>query len=215
MYLPSHFEETRPEELHGLIAAHPLGALVVKGPHGLDANHIPFELDLSGGAPGVLLAHVARANPVWQEIREGDDALVIFRAAHAYVSPNWYPSKHEAHRQVPTYNYQVVHVHGKLRVRDDERFVRGVVAKLTRANEARAGGPPWKMTDAPPDFIEDMLTKIVGIEVAITRMVGKWKLSQNKEERDRVGVVQELRTRGDEAMASAIEATLESDGGGR
>src|SRR5262252_1674597 len=128
MYLPEHFEETRPEELHRLIAAYPLGALVTNGPKGLDANHVPFELHPELGKSGQLLAHVARANPVWKELRDGDEVLVIFRAADAYISPNWYPSKHDAHRKVPTWHYQTVHVHGNVHVRDDERFVRGVVA---------------------------------------------------------------------------------------
>ena len=137
MYLPDHFEEARPEELLRTIAAHPLGALVVNGPHGLDANHVPFLVDETSGGKK-LLAHVARASPLWTEARDGDEALVIFRAGDTYISPNWYPSKHELHRQVPTWNYRVVHVHGRLYFRDDERFVRGVVARLTRGvNTAR------------------------------------------------------------------------------
>jgi transcriptional regulator len=178
MYLPRHFEETRVEALHRVIAEHPLGILVLNGPNGLGANHLPFELDPKAGAHGHLLAHVARANPVWRETKDGDDALVIFRAGDAYISPNWYPSKHETHRQVPTWNYQAVHVHGKIRIRDDERFVRGVVARLTRVNEARTGSDrPWRMTDSSKDYIDRMLTAIVGIEVEITRLLGKWKLS--------------------------------------
>ena len=115
-------------------------------------------------------------------------ALVVFRGAHAYVSPNWYPSKHELHRQVPTWNYRVVHVHGRVRIRDDERFVRGVVARLTRRHEARTGAAkPWTMSDSAEDYIDQMLAAIVGIEIEITRMVGKWRLGQNREERDRRG----------------------------
>ena len=208
MYLPEHFLPAEAGEIRALIAEHPLGALVVRGPHGLDANHVPFELLPDEGPQGTLIAHVARANPVWREVRDGDEALVIFRAEHAYVSPNWYPSKHEEHRQVPTWNYRVVHVHGTLRVRDDERFVRGVVARLTRRHEARTGAArPWKMTDSDPAYIDDMLTRIVGLEVAIARMVGKWKLSQNKEARDRAGAADALATR-DPAMAAAMRATL-------
>src|SRR5262249_26471291 len=155
----------------------------------------------NAGERGYLLAHVARANPVWKEAGDGDEALVIFRAANAYISPNWYPSKHEFHRQVPTWNYQAVHVHGTIRIRDDERFVRGGVARLTRVNEARAGGErPWKMTDSHKEYIDQMLTAIVGIEIEITRMIGKWKLSQNREERDRINAAEALRKRGDEAM---------------
>jgi len=205
MYLPAHFEETRPEELHRVITEHSLGALVVHGPDGLDANHLPFELHPELGERGHLLAHVARANPVWKESKDGDEVLVIFRAAEAYVSPNWYPSKHEFHRLVPTWNYQAVHVHGTLRIRDDERFVRGVVARLTRVNERRTGAEkPWKMTDSAPEFIDQMLANIVGLEIAITRMVGKWKLSQNRDERDRVHAAEELGRRGEQAMSAAM-----------
>ena len=208
MYLPDHFAETRPAELNRLIAEHPLGALVVQGPTGLDANHIPFEVLPDEGLHGTLIAHVARANPVWRELRDGDEALVIFRAEHAYVSPNWYPSKRELHRQVPTWNYRVVHVHGRVRVRDDERFVRGVVARLTRRHEAATGDArPWKMTDSDPAYIDDMLTRIVGIEVAIERIVGKWKLSQNKDARDRAGAADALGER-NPAMAASMRASL-------
>ena len=205
MYLPTYFEETRDEELLRLIGAHPLAALVVKGPHGLDANHLPFLFEDGGTGGKKLLAHVARANPLWQEARDGDEALVIFRADDAYISPNWYPSKHESHRQVPTWNYQVVHVHGRLFVRDSERFVRGVVARLTRIHEAQTGAPrPWKMTDASPEYIDQMLAAIVGIEIEITRIVGKSKLSQNREERDRRGAAEELAKRGKTATSAAM-----------
>lgn len=212
MYLPPHFEETRTEELHRVIKEFPLGVLVLNGPHGLDANHLPFELHPNAGERGQLLAHVARANPLWKEAKAGDEALVIFRAANAYISPNWYPSKHELHRQVPTWNYQAVHVHGKITIRDDERFVRGVVARLTRVNEARAGSAkPWRMTDSSKEYIDGMLAAIVGIEIDITRMVGKWKLGQNREERDRLSAAEELRKRGErvtsEAMLNAVART--------
>ncbi len=205
MYVPEHFAELRPEQLHGLIEANPLGALVTAGAGGLDANHLPFELDPSVGPHGRLTAHVARANPLWQEVVEGDDVLVIFRAADGYVSPNWYPSKQESHRHVPTWNYQVVHAHGRIRVMDDERFVRAVVGRLTRTHEGRlAQAHPWKMSDAEKDYLGQMLKAIVGIEVDITRLQGKWKLSQNREERDRLGVIDALRARGDQRLADAV-----------
>ena len=206
--MPAHFEEIRTEVLHELLAAHPLGALVRNAPAGLDADHIPFHLEHDGSPHGRLLAHVARANPLWQEVRNGEEVLVIFRAAQAYISPNWYPSKHEAHRQVPTWNYQVVHVHGLLTVHDDERYVRGVVARLTREHEAATGAArPWKMGDSAPEYIDEMLGKIVGLEVAIARIVGKWKLGQNKDARDREGAEQGLRDRGEDATADAMQAT--------
>jgi transcriptional regulator len=206
MYLPQHFEETRVEELHRIITEYPLGAFVINGPNGLDANHMPFELNANTGH---LLAHVARANPVWTEIKDGDDALVVFRAANAYISPNWYPSKHDFHRQVPTWNYQAVHVQGKVKIRHDERFLRGLVARLTRVNEARTGSDrPWKMTDSSKEYIDQMLTAIVGIEIEIARMIGKWKLSQNKEERDRINAAEELRKRGEQVISEAMLATV-------
>jgi transcriptional regulator len=180
----------------------------VHGPDGLDANHVPFLVD-RGPAGNKLLAHVARANPVWQQANDGDEALVIFRADDAYISPNWYPSKHELHRQVPTWNYRVVHVHGRLHIRDDEKFVRGVVARLTRAHEGATGSArPWKMTDLSPDYIEQMLANIVGIEIEITKLLGKWKLSQNKEARDRVNAAEELRRRGEPEIADAMLSTI-------
>ncbi|MDN3516268.1 FMN-binding negative transcriptional regulator [Aquisalimonas lutea] len=210
MYLPSHFEEARDEQLLRTIAACPLGALVMNGPDGLDANHLPFLIDEAGG-DRKLLGHVARANHLWREANDGDEALVIFRADDAYISPNWYPSKHESHRQVPTWNYRVVHVHGRVRIRDDERFLRGVVARLTRTHEGQTGSPgPWKMTDSSPEYIDEMLSNIVGIEIEITEMIGKWKLSQNKDERDRVNAAEELRKRGAQEISEAMLGTVGS-----
>jgi transcriptional regulator len=204
MYLPAHFEENRPEVLHALMREHPLGQLVTRGPEGLDANPVPFELEPSVGPHGLLRAHVARANPVWQQAG-GTDVLVIFHAADGYISPNGYPSKPEHHRHVPTWNYQVVHAHGVLRVLDDERFVRGLVARLTRDHEARSQQPrPWKMGDAPPDYIDSMLKMIVGIEVEITRLVGKFKLGQNREPRDRLGAAAGLAEQGNAGLAQAM-----------
>lgn len=208
MYLPTYFKEGRDEELLRTIAAYPLGALVVNGPSGLDATHVLFLIDEASGGKK-LVAHVARANPLWKEANDGDEALIIFRADDAYISPNWYPTKHESHRQVPTWNYRVVHVHGRLNMRDNERFVRGVVARLTRTHEGQTGSPkPWKMTDSSPEFIDEMLSNIVGIEIEITRMVGKWKLSQNKEERDRVNAADELRKRGEQEISGAMLSTV-------
>ncbi|MPW15359.1 FMN-binding negative transcriptional regulator [Paraburkholderia sp. CNPSo 3157] len=203
MYIPAHFEENRPDVLHRLIADYPLGSLVTVGPNGLDANHVPFEFDPGKSPHGTLRAHVARANPVWQEVAERPDALVIFQGPSAYISPTWYPSKHETHRQVPTYNYMVVHAHGPIVVRDDEAFVRGLVARLTRKMEA--GEPvPWKMGDAPADYISQMLGAVVGIEIEITKLTGKWKLSQNKASADRRGAAAALNERnGDERRAVA------------
>ena len=202
MYLPSHFEENRHSVLHALIEENPLGVLVQAGEAGLDAEHLPFELERASGAFGCLRAHVARANPVWSQA-DGQDVLVVFRGGDAYVSPSWYPTKHETHRQVPTWNYRVVHAHGRLRVVDDERFVRGLVARLTRRHES--GLPtPWKMGDAPADYIDGMLRAIVGIEVHVQRLVGKFKLSQNREPRDRLSAADVLDQRGASVVGQAM-----------
>ena len=203
MYLPAHFAETRPEELQRIIREHPLGMLVTHGSHGLDADHIPFEYDPGEDGLGVLSAHVARANPVWQRCPSGTPVMVVFRGAQAYVSPNWYPSKHETHRQVPTWNYEVVHAHGTLTVHDDERFVRRIVARLTRRHEA-AEPRPWRMGDSAPEFIDGMLRNIVGIEIAVASLVGKRKLSQNKEARDRLGAADTLAARGIDELAQSM-----------
>ncbi|WP_322104458.1 FMN-binding negative transcriptional regulator [Paraburkholderia sp. J41] len=209
MYVPAHFDEPRKEVLHAQIAQHPFGTLVTHGESGLDANHIPFELAADEGEHGVLRAHVARANPVWQEVANGDDVLVIFRAGDAYISPNWYPSKHEAHKQVPTWNYIVVHAHGRIAIRDDERYVRGVVGRLTRTHEA-ALPQPWKMGDAPQEYLDAMLKAIVGIEIEITRLVGKSKLGQNKEARDIRGAGEALVARGEMPIGDAMLAHLKN-----
>jgi transcriptional regulator len=203
MYNPPHFTQTRPEELHRVMREHPLGILVTPGTAGPDADHIPFEFDPGAGPLGTLTAHVARANALWQRCPSGTPVLVIFRGAEGYVSPNWYPSKHEAHRQVPTWNYEVVHARGTLAIRDDERFVRGLVARLTRHHEA-AEPRPWKMGDSAPEFIDGMLRNIVGIEIAITSLEGKSKLSQNKEPRDRLGAADTLAVRGNAELAQAM-----------
>lgn len=203
MYIPTHFAQPHPGELHRIMREHPLGMLVSHGAAGLDAEHLPFELDATVGPQGTLIAHVARANALWQRCPSGTPVMVVFRGAEAYISPNWYPSKHEAHRQVPTWNYEVVHAHGTLTVQDDERFVRRVVAQLTRRHEATEP-KPWKMGDSEPAFINDMLGKIVGIEITITSLVGKVKLSQNREVRDRTGAADALAARGQNALAQAM-----------
>ncbi|ASV99320.1 FMN-binding negative transcriptional regulator [Paraburkholderia aromaticivorans] len=209
MYVPAHFNESRLDILHARIAEHPFGTLITHGKSGLDANHLPFELSAEEGVSGVLHAHVARANPVWQDVSNGDEVLVIFRAGDAYISPNWYPSKHESHKQVPTWNYVVVHAYGRVSVRDDERYVRGVIGRLTRTHEA-SQPEPWKMADAPKDYLDTMLKSIIGLQIDITRLIGKSKLGQNKEARDIRGAGEALRARenfqiGDAMLARAAE----------
>ncbi len=205
MYVPAHFDEPRTKVLHDLIKNYPLGMLVTHGVSGLDVNHIPFELDPQKGELGILNTHVARANPVWQAVANGDEVLVVFRAGDAYVSPNWYPSKQDFHKQVPTWNYIVVHAYGRITVRDDERFVRGVVARLTRTQEA-SQPKPWKMSDSANDFIDSRLKVIVGLQIEITRLVGKSKLSQNREARDVRSAGGWLTTQGNNVIGEAMLA---------
>ena len=197
MYNPSHFKIDDPASLHALIQAHPLGCLVTQSDAGLDANHLPFELLQDEDGMLRLIAHVARANPVWQQIRDDSPVLVIFRAEQAYISPSWYPSKHETHEQVPTWNYRVVHAHGRISVR--------VVGRLTRRHEASNNAEaPWKMSDAPPDYLQRMLGAIVGLEITVDRLEAKFKLSQNKQQRDRIGAVQALEQRGQLDLARSM-----------
>lgn len=209
MYVPAQFEEPRTEILHSHIASNPFGTLVTHGKNGLDANHLPFELAPARGESGVLQAHVARANPVWQAVSNGDEVLVVFSAGDAYISPSWYPTKQETHRHVPTWNYIVVHAYGRITIHDDEKYVRGLVARLTRTHEATEP-QPWKMSDAPTDFIDTLLKSIVGIEIEITRLIGKSKIGQNREARDIQGAGEALKARGHGKLGDAMlsEAAL-------
>lgn len=187
--------------------AYPFATLVTNKDCLLDANHLPFELDQTSGELGMLRAHVARGNPLFQSVENVQEVLIIFNGPHGYISPSWYPSKQEHHRQVPTWNYEVVHAHGTLQFVDDERFVRGIVARLTRQHEAQEQNP-WRMTDAPPEFLSEMLAAIVGIEITITRLEGKRKLSQNKSIEDRWSAAAALIKRGNPSLASSMVDTI-------
>lgn len=203
MYLPAQFAVADDATLHHLIRQHALGMLTYRIGDGLEAEHLPFLLDTTLGPHGTLLAHVARANPVWQQVQEGAAVLVVFRGAQGYISPNWYPGKQQTHRYVPTWNYEVVHAHGTLHVRDDEKFVRAVVARLTHRHEA-AQPEPWKMGDAPADYLATLMQHIVGIEVRLTRLEGKRKLNQHHRSADREGAINGLEASGQPALAQAM-----------
>ena len=190
MYQPAHFAEARPEVLAELVRSHPFGLLVTQNRSGgIDANSVPFFLDAGPeGSPGTLRAHVARANPLWQTARGDADALVVFQGPQGYVSPAWYPSKAEHGKVVPTWNYVMVQARGALRAIDDEAWLRAFVTRLTERHEG-ARAAPWAVSDAPADYIETMLGAIVGIEIALSSLTGKWKVSQNRAAADREGVV--------------------------
>jgi transcriptional regulator len=214
MYLPAHFEETRPEVLHELVRAHPLGLLITLGQAGLQANPVPFILDADpAGGPPTLRAHVARANPVWREARADVESLVVFQGAQAYISPSLYASKAATGKVVPTWNYVIVQARGTLRVMDDAPWLHALVTRLTERHEATRA-VPWQVSDAPADYIDTMLRAIVGIELTLTSLTGKWKVTQNRSAADRAGVVDGLRAQAEqngdpmaEAMAALVEQT--------
>jgi transcriptional regulator len=204
MYLPRHFQQDDPAQLAALMQACPLATLVSLGPQGLTADHVPLHWD---AGQRVLRGHVARANPLWRDA--GGPVLAVFHGPQAYVSPSWYPSKAETHKVVPTWNYAVVHAHGTLRPVDDAPWLRALVAKLTDDQEGLRT-PAWHVDDAPDDFVAQMLRAIVGIEIEVTRLTGKWKLSQNRTDADRRGVVAGL-AQGD-AHATALAALMRDAG---
>ncbi len=187
MYAPTHFEETRLDALHALVEAHPLGTLVTHSAEGLNADHIPFEIAApTAGAPfGTLRAHVARANPLWRQA--GADVLVVFQGPSAYVSPSLYAEKPASGKVVPTYNYAVVHAHGALRAIEDPAWILALLERLTARHES-ARAAPWAVRDAPPEYIDALLKAIVGIEIPLDRLQGKWKLSQNRPPADQAAV---------------------------
>lgn len=204
MYVPRHFSIEDPACLHAFMCAHPLATLVTHGADGLDANHVPLMVRGAEGAER-LVGHVARANPLWEDHADAH-VLCVFQGPDHYISPSAYPSKIETGKVVPTWNYAVVHARGILRVIDDRDWLHALVTELTNTHEAGQRAP-WQVTDAPADYIERMLGAIVGIEIEVTQLVGKWKVSQNQPAKNRDGVVDAL-GRGDEAaraMAGLVE----------
>lgn len=186
MYLPKVFEETRIEILTNLIQKHALGCLVLYADGELDANHLPFEYDEKSHS---LFAHIAKENPLYVQLKQSQNVLVVFSIDHAYVSPNWYAGKLEHHRAVPTWNYVVIHVKGIAEVIEDEKILRGILARLTREHESNQP-KPWKMSDAPKDYIQNELSKIAAIRIEISSLVGKFKLSQNRNIVDQTNVAE-------------------------
>ncbi len=202
MYIPPHFQEIDTAAIAEIMEAAPLACIVAETREGLVANHLP----LLSGAGGILIGHVALANDMHRLIADGQKVLVIFRGDDAYVSPNFYPTKPEHHRHVPTWNYQAVHIHGTITFQHDDHARRAAVGLLTRIHERRLNGADaWRMTDAPADYIDGMLTSIVAFRIEVHRTLAKSKLSQNREERDYLGAVEGLRASGHEGMAARME----------
>ncbi len=206
MYLPANFREDRVEVLHQAIRQIALGTLVTLGQNGLCASHAPMLVDAEPAPFGTLTGHIARANPQWQSLKPEVDALAVFTGPHAYVSPGWYPTKAQTGKVVPTWNYVAIHATGRLRFFDDAEPLRRIVTRLTDTHEQRRA-EPWKVTDAPEDFIAGMLKAIIGFELAIVRLEGKWKMSQNRPAEDRTGVVDGLRREGGASDVAAIVAS--------
>ena len=204
MYLPPHFREDRLDVQHALIRKRPLGTLVTAGPAGLVANHVPFLLYADEGPLGTLRAHLARANPQLGELDQVAGCLAIFHGDEDYISPGWYATKRETGKVVPTWNFVTVHAWGAPRVIDDAAWLRRQVEDLTDAHEARQPAP-WQVDDAPADYLAMMLKGIVGIEIPIARIEGKWKMSQNRSDADRAGIRAGLRAQGRDDFAAAIE----------
>jgi transcriptional regulator len=212
VYVPKQNEETRVDIMHALIRSHPLGMWVTLGDHELVANHIPFEISPEGGEFGTLVGHVARANPIWSRAHSEVMDLVTFQGPQSYITPSWYPSKHEHGKAVPTWNYAVVHVYGVPSFIEDRAWLYDHVSSLTKRHEA-SQSLPWSVSDAPAEFTERMIGAIVGVEIPIQKLIGKWKMSQNRSESDQLGVVAGLMGREDaqsDDVARMIQKSMRS-----
>ncbi|MCX7094524.1 MAG: FMN-binding negative transcriptional regulator [Methylobacter sp.] len=204
MYIPTQFEQSDVEIMHELIRNRPLATLVTLGANGINANHIPLYLEPTAEPFGVLRGHIARANPLWRDLAADVETLAIFHGPDAYISPSWYATKQETDKVVPTWNYAVVHAYGTLRIIDDAVWVRAQLEALTQQHEA-AFPEPWAVSDAPEDFTEKLLGAVVGIEMVITRLTGKWKVSQNQPLQNQLSVIQGLNGSGQSgAVAMAV-----------
>ncbi len=203
MYRPDAFREDRPEVLHALMQAHPLGLLITQGVPGVTVSPVPFGFYPAEGELGTLRAHLARANPQWRDLVEGAEATVVFQGSDAYVTPSWYATKAETGRVVPTWNYALVEARGPVRAIHDAGWLRRQVDDLTAVQEG--GRPaPWGVSDAPASFVNSQLRGIVGVEITLTSLTGKWKVSQNRTEADRRGVVRGLAAEGHDDMARLV-----------
>ena len=213
MYVPKQFAEQRVEVMHEHIRAYPLATLVTHSPDGLTANHVPLHLFGSPVPYGTLRGHIARANPLLRELTGDAETLAIFHGPKSYVTPSWYATKKETGKVVPTWNYSVEHAYGVLPLVDNASWLRAQLDALTDQNEA-SFTEPWAVSDAPADYIEKIMAAIVGVEMVITKLLGKWKVSQNQPKKNQIGVIAGLRAGGlpeSEAMAALVEAGAKCD----
>jgi transcriptional regulator len=205
MYIPPQFAQPDIETLHEMIRNHPLATLITLGANGIDANHIPLHFLPTPEPYGALRGHIARANPLLQNFVADAETLAIFHGAEAYISPSWYATKQETGKVVPTWNYAVVHAYGVLRIIDDAAWIRTQLEALTLHNEADFPHP-WAVSDAPQDFTEKLIEAVVGIELVITRLMGKWKVSQNQPLQNQNSVIAGLSVSGQAEMANLVKA---------
>jgi transcriptional regulator len=213
MYIPKQFEEPKVDVMHALIRAQPLATLVTLSSGGLNANHIPLHLSESPAPFGTLQGHVARANPMLSDLTNNVESLAVFHGPNAYITPSWYATKKETGKVVPTWNYAVVHAYGFLRVVDNAAWLRAQLEDLTTHNEA-SFSQPWAVSDAPHEHIEKIMASIVGIEMVIKKLSGKWKVSQNQPEQNQASVVAGLKASSLPdalAMAGLVEAGAKND----
>lgn len=203
MYLQSAFEEKRPDVLHRHVREHPLATFIVTVDGEIVVNHFPMVIAPSTGQLGALHGHVPRDNRIWQALDGTSSAVAVFQGADSYITPSWYPGKHAHGKAVPTWNYAVVHAHGRPIAIDDRDWLHAHLEHLTDTQESRQA-LPWRVSDAPAEYTERMIERLVGIDMPIASLVGKWKVSQNRSEADRLGVAAGLRSRGDpHALAMA------------
>ena len=210
MYVPKCFLESRLEVLHDLMMAYPFATLTTVTNNGLEITHIPFVVDTTHQPYGLLKGHVARSNPVWRDLNDVIESVVVFQGPQSYISPSWYPSKRDHGKVVPTWNYTFVHAHGIPKARHDKEWLYNHLTELTDLHESTEPRP-WKLTDAPKAYREKMLEAIVGVEMPITKLIGKWKVSQNRPHEDKLGVIKGLRGRRDEqsaAMAALVRNVI-------
>jgi transcriptional regulator len=215
MYVPQLHEETDLAVLHALMRSHPLGTWATQAQSEIIVNHVPFLVDPTRGPYGTLMCHVARANNLWQLFSKTIPSVIVFQGPNTYISPSWYPSKQAHGKVVPTWNYAVVHAHGNPVVFHDPAWLLEHVTRLTDSQEGKQV-LPWRVSDAPSDFIAQMTKQIVGIEIPISRITGKWKINQNRSTADRLGVVAGLRAQGDPRsveMASLVEQAIPPERG--
>ncbi|KQT43585.1 MULTISPECIES: FMN-binding negative transcriptional regulator [unclassified Methylophilus] len=212
MYVPQHFSEPNIDALHALMRAYPLSTLVLMSEDGLNANHIPLYLDTANGKHGTLSGHIARANPLWKDLAANHQVLAIFHGPDAYVTPSWYASKAKTGMVVPTWNYVAVHAHGRAKMIENKEWLRTHLSLLTTDQEAKFEHP-WLIEDAPAGFIDKLILELVGIEIEIIQLTGKWKASQNQSVENQLGVIQGLRESASLEqceMAAIIEKSITS-----